>query len=150
MSEDHLALEVARTLLSREGTGGSWGIAIDEVRTGYARISMRVRPDMTNGYGAVHGGMTFALADTAFAYACNSHNEVTVGQAASIIYLSPAHEGEVLVAEAEMQARAGRSGVAHVKVPVMGSQRVIAQFQGQSRTTGGPIIPTGDTGSTCA
>lgn len=150
MSEDHLALEVAQTLLSREGTGGSWGIAIDEVRTGYARISMRVRPDMINGYGAVHGGMTFALADTAFAYACNSNNEVAVGQAASIVYLSPAHVGEVLVAEAEMQSRAGRSGVAHVKVTVMGSQRVIAQFQGQSRTIGGPIIPTEDTGATSA
>jgi len=140
MSKDDLALEVAKALLSREGTGKAWGIEIEEARVGYARLSMPIRADMTNGNGVAHGGMIFALADTAFAYACNSENEVTVGQAASIVYLSPAHEGEVLTAEAEMRARAGRSGVANVKVCVKGSDRAIAQFQGQSRAIGGSVI----------
>ena len=147
MGEDDLALEIARTMQSREGTGRAWNIQIEEVRVDYARHSMRIRDDMTNGHGMVHGGMTFALADTAFAYACNSGNESTVGQAASIVYLAPAHEGEVLVAEADLQARAGRSGVAQVKVFVQGTDRVIAQFLGQSRAIGGEIIPASETAS---
>ena len=147
MSEDELALEIAQAMQAREGTGPAWDIKIEEARVGYSRLAMRIRADMTNGHGMVHGGMTFALADTAFAYACNSGNESTVGQAASIVYLAPAHEGEVLVAEAEMQARAGRSGVAQVKVFVQGTDRVIAQFLGQSRTIGGEIISADETAS---
>ena len=139
-SEDDLARAVAEALFRREGTGAVWGVQIEEVRVGYARLSMQIRADMTNGHAMVHGGMIFALADTAFAYACNSANEATVGQAASIVYLAPAHDGEVLVAEAKMVTRTGRTGVASVQVSVKGIQRVIAHFQGQSRTIGGHIV----------
>ena len=140
MSEaDKLARRVAETLLQREGTGPAWGIAIDEAREGYARIRMTLRDDMLNGHRIGHGGMIFALADTAFAYACNSRNENTVAQHASISFLAPAQPGDVLIAEAKEASRAGRSGVYRVRVRAEDG-RVIAEFTGLSRTTGGPVI----------
>lgn len=130
---------IAEALLSREGTGPAWGIVIDEAAAGYARISMEIRREMTNGHGMVHGGMTFALADTAFAYACNSHNVATVSQSASIAYLSSAHEGETLVAEARVTARAGRSATCLVTVSTADG-RIVAQLHGLAREIGGTII----------
>src|SRR5690606_37546287 len=94
--KDALARRVAETLLAREGTGPAWGVEIEEAREGYARVRMPVRPDMLNGHQTIHGGMVFALADTAFAYACNSRNEVTVAQSATIAFLAPASAGDVL------------------------------------------------------
>src|SRR5262249_49748945 len=91
--EDALARRVAETLLAREGTGPAWGIILEEARQGYACVSMMVRADMLNGHGICHGGMIFALADTAFAYACNSRNDSTVAQGASITFLASAKEG---------------------------------------------------------
>jgi len=140
MSEaDKLARRVAETLLQREGTGPAWGIAIDDAREGYARIRMTLRDDMLNGHRIGHGGMIFALADTAFAYACNSRNENTLAQHASISFLAPAQPGDVLIAEAKEASRAGRSGVYRVSVRAEDG-RVIAEFTGLSRTTGGPVI----------
>jgi acyl-CoA thioesterase len=74
---DALARRVADTMLSKEGTGPSWGLVIEEAREGYSRVRMLLRPDMANGHGIVHGGMIFSLADSAFAYACNSRNATT-------------------------------------------------------------------------
>lgn len=136
---DALALRVAEAMLAREGTGPAWGIVIEEAREGYARISMRVRADMLNGHSIAHGGMIFALADTAFAYACNSRNETTVAQSASITFLSPAHAGETLLAEAQESAKSGRTGTYHVSVRA-NDGRAVAEFLGTSRTTGGPVI----------
>ena len=136
---DALARRIADTLLSREGTGPSWGVEIEDAREGYARIRMTLRDDMLNGHRIAHGGMIFALADTAFAYACNSRNESTVAQNASISFLAPANAGEVLVAEAREASRSGRSGV--YQVSVRGADgRVIAEFTGLSRTIGGVVI----------
>jgi acyl-CoA thioesterase len=126
-------------MLSDEGTGPAWDVAIEEAREGYARISMRLRPDMLNGHGTAHGGMIFALADTAFAYACNSRNAKTVAAQASIVFLDSARVGEMLVAEARETALAGRSGVYHVAVRGEDG-RAVAEFQGYSRTVGGPVI----------
>jgi acyl-CoA thioesterase len=136
---DNLARRVAETLLSREGTGPAWGIVIDDAREGYALIRMTLRDDMLNGHRIGHGGMIFALADTAFAYACNSRNENTVAQNASISFLSQAQPGEVLIAEARETSRSGRSGVYQVSVRTT-EGRVIAEFTGLSRTIGGPVI----------
>jgi acyl-CoA thioesterase len=140
MTRDELALRVAETMLGREGTGQAWNIDILEAREGFATLSMALRPDMMNGHGSVHGGMIFALADTAFAYACNSRNEAAVAQGASIVFLAPAHVGEVLVAEAQEQAVSGRTGVYSVQVRTQGDGRVIALFHGQSRTIGGQML----------
>src|SRR5256885_13738607 len=104
---DALARRVAQHLLSREGTGPAWGIEIEEARESYARIAMTVRADMLNGHAIAHGGMIFALADTAFAYACNSRNVSTVAQAASIGFLAQAKAGGRPVAEAPRQAPRG-------------------------------------------
>jgi acyl-CoA thioesterase len=136
---DELARTVAEALLSREGTGAAWGIEIEEIREGYARIAMRVRPDMLNGHRIAHGGMTFALADTAFAYACNSRNVSTVAQQASIVFLAPAYEGDRLVAEAREVSLSGRSGVYAITVR-NGNGQDIALFQGLSRSLGGDVI----------
>ena len=135
---DTLARRVADTMLSKEGTGPSWGLVIEEAREGYARVRMRLRPDMANGHGIAHGGMIFSLADSAFAYACNSRNATTVAAHASISFLSPAKVGETLIAEAEERARNGRSGVYSVRVTA-DDGRIVAEFQGLSREIGGPI-----------
>jgi acyl-CoA thioesterase len=139
MNADETADKVARTMRSAEGAGPAWGIEIEEAREGYARIRMTLRPDMLNGHGSAHGGMIFALADSAFAYACNSRNLRTVAAQASIVFLDAAREGEVLVAEAREVALAGRSGVYNVSVRGEGG-RAIAIFQGFSRSLGGPIV----------
>jgi len=136
---NELARKVAHGMLADEGTGPAWGIVIEEARAGYARLSMVVRPDMLNGHGIVHGGMVFALADTAFAYVCNGRNEKTVAAQASIVFLDSAKEGETLVAEAEEAAIAGRSGVTRVTVCTKDG-RPIAEFTGYSRTLGGPVV----------
>jgi acyl-CoA thioesterase len=126
-------------MLAGEGTGPAWGVEIEEAREGYARLRMTLRPDMLNSHRIGHGGMIFALADTAFAYACNGRNVRTVAAQASIVFLDAAREGETLVAEAKEQALAGRSGVYNVSVRGEGG-RAIAEFQGYSRSLGGPVI----------
>jgi acyl-CoA thioesterase len=139
MSTDDLARRVAETLRAREGTGPAWNIEIEEVREGYARIAMVVRADMINGKAMAHGGMIFALADTAFAYACNSRNVNTVAQSATVNFLAPGQLGDRLVAEAREQALSGRSGVYQVTVTNQNSE-TIAIFQGLSRSIGGVIL----------
>src|SRR5688500_9491266 len=138
-SADQLADRVARSMLASEGTGPAWGVEIEEAREGYARIRMVLRADMLNGHSIAHGGMVFALADTAFAYACNSRNLRSVAAQASIVFLDQAREGEVLIAEAEEQALVGRSGVTKVSVRTADG-RAVAEFQGFSRSLGGEVI----------
>jgi acyl-CoA thioesterase len=136
---NELANAVAHGMLSQEGTGPAWDISIEEARTGYARLSMAVRAEMLNGHRIVHGGMVFALADTAFAYVCNGRNEKTVAAQASIVFLASAAEGETLIAEAEELATSGRSGVTRVAVRTK-EGRAIAEFTGYSRTLGGAVV----------
>ena len=139
MDEDELAANVARAMLAAEGTGPAWGIIVEEARAGYARVSMVVRADMLNGHGIAHGGMIFALADSAFAYVCNGANHASVAAQAGIVFLGQAKVGETLVAEAQEVAREGRAGVTRVAVRTSGG-RAIAEFTGYSRTLGGPVI----------
>ncbi|MBB3926764.1 acyl-CoA thioesterase [Sphingobium jiangsuense] len=136
---DSLARRIADHMLASEGTGPAWGIRIEEARVGYARIGMTLRADMANGHGTAHGGMLFALADTAFAYACNSRNRTSVAASASILFLAPARVGDTIIAEAREEASAGRSGAYSVLIH-KADGTAIAQFQGQSRIIGGPII----------
>jgi len=136
---NELANEVAHAMLAGEGTGPAWGINIEEVRADYARISMVVRPDMLNSHKIAHGGMIFALADTAFAYVCNGANHATVAAQASIVFLDKVREGETLIAEAAEVAHEGRAGVTRVAVRA-GDGRAVAEFTGYSRTLGGPVV----------
>jgi acyl-CoA thioesterase len=126
-------------MLAAEGTGPAWGIVIEEARAGYARLSMKLRGDMLNGHGTAHGGMIFALADTAFAYVCNGKNEKAVAAQASIVFIGSAAEGETLLAEAEELATAGRSGVTRVAVRAIDG-RPIAEFTGYSRAFGDAVL----------
>ena len=139
MNADELADRVAREMLAAEGTGPAWGIRIEEARHRYARVSMVVRSDMLNGHGIGHGGMIFALADSAFAYVCNGGNHASVAAQASIVFLDKVAEGETLVAEAEEVVREGRAGVTRVAVRTSDG-RAIAEFTGYSRTLGGPVV----------
>ena len=139
MNADEVADKVARAMRAAEGTGPAWGIEIEEAREGYSRIRMTVRADMLNGHRRAHGGMIYALADTAFAYACNSRNVATVGAQATMVFLDAAGEGDVLVAEAQEAALVGRSGVYNVSVRTA-EGRPIAEFQGFSRSIGGEFV----------
>jgi len=136
---DELARKIADTLRAGESTGAAWNIEIEEAREGYARVAMVVRVDMLNGHKTCHGGMIFSLADTAFAYACNSRNLETVAQNATISFLAPGREGDRLVAECREQALTGRSGVYAVTVTNQKGEK-IAVFQGLSRSLGGPVL----------
>lgn len=143
MTPDEIARKVVDAMLAREGTGPAWGIEIEEAREGYARIRMRLTAAMLNGHRKAHGGMVYALADTAFAYACNSRNLRTVGAQASMVFLDGAEEGEILVAEAQEASLVGRSGVYNVSVRT-DRGRPVAEFQGFSRSIGGEFIDIGD------
>jgi acyl-CoA thioesterase len=136
---NELASRVAQHMLSEEGTGAAWGTTIEEARAGYARVSMQVRADMLNGHGFAHGGMIFALADSAFAYVCNGANHASMAAQASIVFLDKVREGETLVAEAQEVAREGRAGVTRVAIRA-GDGRAVAEFTGYSRTLGGAVV----------
>jgi acyl-CoA thioesterase len=114
------------------------GMAISDVAPGRATVSMTVRDDMTNGHGTAHGGFIFALADSAFAFACNSYNERTVAQACDIVFAAPARAGDRLVAEAVERHRFGRNGLYDIRVRC--DDRVVAEFRGRSRTIGGALV----------
>ena len=139
MDANELANRVAHAMLAAEGTGPVWGLRLEEVREDYARVSMVVRADMLNGHGFAHGGMIFALADSAFAYVCNGANHASMAAQASIVFLDKVRAGETLVAEAPELAREGRAGVTRVAVTA-GDGRKVAEFTGYSRTLGGAVI----------
>lgn len=133
-SADQRAAAVGEAMYARDTASQALGMALEQVRPGYARLRMAVRADMLNGHGSCHGGMVFALADSAFAFACNSHDVVTVASSCSIEFLAPAQEGDELVAEAEERFREGRNGVYDVNVR-RGDGSLIATFRGRSAST---------------
>lgn len=130
---------IAERLHAAEGTARAWNLKLEGAGEGWARCSMVVRDDMLNGHGVAHGGIIFSLADTAFAWACNSRNVKTLAQAATISFLSVVKPGESLLAEAREESVAGRSGVYTVTVSA-GDGRVVAVFQGLSRSPGGAVL----------
>lgn len=136
-----LAEAVGEALYARDPASKALGMQIAEMRAGYARMTMTIRPDMLNGHQSCHGGFIFTLADSAFAFACNSHNINTVGAACSIDYLAPGRLGDVLTAEAVEQVQAGRSGVYDVTIRNQ-ENRILALFRGKSHRVGGEILPT--------
>jgi acyl-CoA thioesterase len=127
-----------KTMYERDPASQKLGMTLDEIRPGYARMSMRVREDMLNGHGTCHGGYIFMLADSAFAFACNSHNFNTVGAGCSIDYLAPGREGDVLTAEAVEQALSGKTGVYDIVVTNQ-EGRKLALFRGKSHRVNGMV-----------
>src|SRR5690348_12580125 len=108
------------------------GIELRAVGPGRATTTMRVAPTMVNGHGIAHGGYVFLLADTAFAFACNTYEIATVAAAADVVFVAPARAGDVLVAEAVERVRFGRAGVYDVTVRRADGE-VVAEFRGNSR-----------------
>src|SRR5579862_8817966 len=111
-----LAERAIQTLLDRDAASRMLGIRLLEVRPGFARVSMRVREDMVNGHKVCHGGFVFSVADSAFAFSCNSYNENTVAAAASIDFLAPSFAGDELTAVAQELWRSRRSGLYEITV----------------------------------
>jgi acyl-CoA thioesterase len=130
---------VGRAMYARDNAAHALAMTLVEIRPGYARLRMTVRPDMLNGHDLAHGGLIFTLADTTFAYACNSHNHVTVAQGATIEFLAPGKAGDVLTAEGHEQHSSGRTGVYDIKVTDQDG-RTIALFRGKSFRLGTHIL----------
>ncbi|MDL2355637.1 MAG: hydroxyphenylacetyl-CoA thioesterase PaaI [Pseudomonadota bacterium] len=133
-----LAELAGKTMYERDPTSRALGMLLADIRPGYARMTMPVRADMLNGHQTCHGGYIFMLADSAFAFACNSHNHNTVGAGCSIDYLAPGREGDVLTAEATEQALAGKTGVYDIKVSNQDG-RTVALFRGKSHRVAGMV-----------
>ncbi|NLH83446.1 MAG: hydroxyphenylacetyl-CoA thioesterase PaaI [Phyllobacteriaceae bacterium] len=128
----------ARTMWAADEASRGLGARLVAVGPGTATLEMPVRRDMTNGHDTAHGGFIFALADSTFAFACNSAGETTVAAHCSITYLRPAHLGDLLVATAREVESFGRSGIWDVTVRV--GDTVVAEFRGHSRKIGGSFI----------
>lgn len=134
-----LAEQCAQAMWARDRASQTAGMRIEAVAPGYARLSMTLLPQMVNGHHIAHGGAIFALADSAFAFACNSRNVASVAQHCSITYISPGREGETLVAECKEQNLNGRFGI--YDVTVTGDEdRVVAIFRGHSAAVRGSVL----------
>jgi acyl-CoA thioesterase len=134
-----LALAASKAMWNRDNATHALGMELVSVAPGLAVLRMKVRSDMVNGHHICHGGLIFTLADSAFAYACNSYNLNTVASGCSIDFLAPGREGDVLEASAVERSSAGRTGVYDVEVKVVGGSTV-ALFRGRSYRIKGEVI----------
>ncbi|MFV0474097.1 MAG: hydroxyphenylacetyl-CoA thioesterase PaaI [Pikeienuella sp.] len=135
MDPEKTVAEVVRAMRAGDDAAKMIGLALEEVTPGHARLSLKVERRHAQALGICHGGVIFTLADSAFAYACNSHGAPAVSQHATISYLAPARIGDVLVAEAREVHRAGRSGLYDIDVANQKGETV-AVMRGASRTVG--------------
>jgi acyl-CoA thioesterase len=133
-----LAERSAAALYQRDRASQALGMRLLEVGPGRARVAMTVRPDMVNGHDVCHGGIVFALADSAFAFACNTYNENTVAAAATIDFLAAARTGDELTAEASELWRTKRNGIYEINVSNQRGERV-ALFRGRSYRIDGQV-----------
>lgn len=136
-----LAQAVGAAMYAVDAASQGLGMEVAEVAPGYARLTMRIRPDMLNGHQTCHGGFIFALADSAFAFACNSRNASTVASGCTIDFLAPGLAGDVLTAVAQERSLAGRTGVYDVAVSNQDGRQV-ALFRGRSYRIKGQIVGT--------
>jgi acyl-CoA thioesterase len=138
-----LANAVGQAMFARDAASQFLGMNLIETRPGYARLGMRVLHTMLNGHQTCHGGFIFALADSAFAFACNSHNRVTVAAGAAIDFLAPGRLGDELTATAEERTRSKRTGLYDISVHNQKGE-CIAMFRGRSHQLDGQVIPPPD------
>lgn len=134
-----LAERAVAALYAGDRASQTLGMRIEQVAPGAVRVAMTVRSDMVNGHRICHGGIVFTLADSAFAFACNSHGDNTLAAAASIDFLAPAREGDALTADARELWRAGRSGLYEITVSNQRGDR-IALFRGRSHRIEGKLV----------
>jgi acyl-CoA thioesterase len=143
LSPDDLARACADAMWKEDDASKGLGMEIVDIRSGQATLSMTIQPHMVNGQRIAHGGFIFTLADSAFAFACNTHNERVVAAQGNITFIRPGRLGDRLVATAREISRSGRSGIYDVRVTA--GDVVIAEFRGHSRATGGAWLPVADT-----
>ena len=129
----------AEALWRGDAASKQLGMRIESCAPGRATVTMRVRPDMVNGHGICHGGLVFALADSAFAFACNSYGDSTVAAGAAIEFLAPAREGDLLRADAAERWRAGRAGIYEIEVHNQAGT-LVALFRGRSHRIDGRLF----------
>ncbi|MDE3125273.1 MAG: hydroxyphenylacetyl-CoA thioesterase PaaI [Bacteroidota bacterium] len=133
--------EVVVNKMMKDDLFSQWlGIQLLEIKEGYSKITMHVRPEMINGLGIVHGGIAFTLADSAFAFACNSRNQLSVALDTSIQFLKPVHVGDTLVAEATELHNGKSTGLYLIQI-FNQHQHMIALFKGTCFRTSKKIIP---------
>ena len=142
LSPEDVARACADAMWAEDDASKGLGMEIVEIGPGFATLAMTVRPDMVNGQRIAHGGFIFTLADSAFAFACNSHNERVVAAQGQISFIKPGRLGDRLVATAREVTRGGRSGIYDVRVTARDT--VIAEFRGHSRVIPGTWLPTQD------
>ena len=138
-----LARRCAAAMWADDHASSGLGMQLLDVGPGRSTLTMTVRGDMVNGHGSCHGGFLGALADSAFAFACNTYDDVTVASGFDITFAAPAQLGDELVADAVERVRFGRSGLYDVTVTCQrGTETiVIAEFRGRSRSLGRPHLP---------
>ena len=139
MTPLQIAQRAAETMWATDRASQALGMEILAIGPGTATIAMTITETMVNGHATAHGGFIFTLADSAFAFACNSHGQTTVAAQCAITYIRPAHAGSRLLAEAREISRTGRSGITDVRVSCNGE--TIAEFRGHSRTIAGSFLP---------
>jgi acyl-CoA thioesterase len=142
LSPDDLAQACADAMWKEDDASSGLGMKIVEIGPGRATLAMTVQPHMVNGQRIAHGGFIFALADSAFAFACNSHNQKSVAAQGNITFIKPGKLGDLLVATAREISRSGRSGIYDVRVTA--GDDVIAEFRGHSRSIPGTWLPESD------
>ena len=143
LSPDDLARACADAMWKEDSASSGLGMEILDMKAGSATMAMTVKPHMVNGHGITHGGFVFLLADSTFAFACNSRNERAVAAHCNISFIRPGKLGDRLIATATEVSRSGRSGIYDIRVTVDGV--VVAEMRGHSRTIGGAWITTDDT-----
>ncbi|KAB2914866.1 MAG: hydroxyphenylacetyl-CoA thioesterase PaaI [Hyphomicrobiaceae bacterium] len=139
-SADEVARLSAEAMWADDMASQAMGMKLEKVGPGHAVMSMTVAQSMVNGHGTCHGGFIFTLADSTFAFACNSHSQRQVAQSCQITYLAPGRLGMRLIAEARERYRAERSGIYDVTVRTDAGD-VIAEFRGHSRAIPGVLVP---------
>ena len=140
LSPQALAEACARVMWDDDNATRHLGMELVSIAPGEAVIAMDITDTMTNGHGICHGGYMFTLADSAFAFACNSHNQRSVAQHCSVSFIAPAFRGDRLTASAQEVSRRGRSGIYDVRITNQEGE-IVAEFRGHSRTIKGTHLP---------
>ena len=140
LSPQALAEACAKAMWDDDNATRHLGMELVSVAPGEATIAMTVAEIMTNGHGTCHGGYMFTLADSAFAFACNTYNQRTVAQHCSVNYIAPAFKGDRLTAMAREVSRRGRGGIYDIRITNQEGEHV-AEFRGHSRTVKGTHLP---------
>lgn len=141
LTPQQIAERCAALMWPDDKAAAALGISIERIAPGEAVARMRVRDDMVNGHDTCHGGFIFALADTAFAYACNTFNVRTVASGVDINFIAPAHRGQVLTAHGHARHQGGRSGVYDIEVNNEAGE-LVAVFRGRAARIKGNFFDT--------